>query len=235
MDFFVHNLSLWSLGDAGYKNNDVNDPIYPNLDWVPAMQRRRLSALTKMALFTAAEAMQNCESEVETVFATRHGDLHKTLTLLNCLTEEEALSPTTFSLSVHNAVSGLFSIFTGNKAASNTVSAGAHSFLMGLVEAVVRARLTRKRVLLVYMDQALPEIYKPFDDESLRDHSLAMLISAERHANQYCHLHLQPANGDGRRTMGSPESLAFARWWQGDVPQLQYTGPRYDWQVRRYA
>lgn len=149
----------------------------PMLDWVAPMQKRRLSAFTKMALHCASEVNHekiNCP----VVFSSRHGDLHKTASLLDSIALKESLSPTGFSMSVHNASAGLFSILTNNLSASNTVSAGKESLLMALIDAYAKLKNDNlDHVLVVHCDQALPIEYLEYQDEKQIDHCLAMLIS----------------------------------------------------------
>ena len=66
------------------------------------MLRRRLDRHGRMALATAWTCAEGLDS-VQFVFASRHGDLDRTLELLTALGNKDMLSPTSFSLSVHNS------------------------------------------------------------------------------------------------------------------------------------
>ena len=50
------------------------------------------------------------------VYASRHGETTRNFALLSDTAEQQPLSPTQFSLSVHNAIIGLWSIFQGDSA-----------------------------------------------------------------------------------------------------------------------
>ena len=63
-----------------------------------------------MALLVANNAVSGIKKDLPIVFSSRHGDLPKTSTLLADLADKNALSPTAFGLSVHNAIPSLFSI-----------------------------------------------------------------------------------------------------------------------------
>ena len=81
----------------------------PDVSFLPAMQRRRLSRLARMAFsvgWPLAEGLQ----DLPLVFISRHGETPRTLDILSDLADGQPLSPTQFSLSVHNAVIGLWSI-----------------------------------------------------------------------------------------------------------------------------
>jgi hypothetical protein len=120
------------------------------------MLRRRLSPLARAALHVAHVCSQHSPS-VQVVYASRHGELARTVELLRNLAHGETLSPTTFSLSVLNSAPGVFSIARQDMAASTAVSAGLETFGFGLVEAATRAALDPgSPVLYVYADTQAP-------------------------------------------------------------------------------
>src|ERR1700691_2625239 len=87
-----------------------------NLRQLPTMMQRRLTPLGR----TAAGMLHNSSSrsnseQIPWVVSCRHGDLHRMINLLSSLARNEPLSPTEFSMSVHNAIIGAFSIATKNK------------------------------------------------------------------------------------------------------------------------
>ena len=85
----------------------------PALAEMPAMQRRRLGLLGRLAV-QAAWWCQGEDLGMPVVFASRYGDAGRALELLAELARGEPVSPATFSLSVHNAVSGMYSIACGD-------------------------------------------------------------------------------------------------------------------------
>ena len=76
---------------------------------VPPMLRRRFGALGKCAMAAALQVLKD-DDAIPGIFSSRHGDTALTLSLLEEMGRDEPMSPTGFSLAVHNAVSGLFSI-----------------------------------------------------------------------------------------------------------------------------
>ena len=72
------------------------------------MQRRRIERLGRMAIQTACWCQEAEESGVPLVFASRHGDVARSMELLEALAADEPPSPTTFGLSVHNAIAALY-------------------------------------------------------------------------------------------------------------------------------
>lgn len=159
----------------------------PDVSWVAAMQRRRLSAYAKLALSASHQALTD-EQPMPIVFSSRHGDLHKTADLLQQVVEREALSPTQFALSVHNAVMGLFSILTNNTQNIIAICGRESSFESALIEAVSQLQANGlQRVLLVHCDRSLPAIYEKFSDEPQLDHCVACIIEASEHSGFTLH------------------------------------------------
>jgi hypothetical protein len=141
-------------------------PIAPPVDFIPAMQRRRLSRLSRLSL-AAAYSCAGSNHQLPTVFASRHGEIHRTLGLLSDLVQNEPLSPMAFSLSVHNTASGLYSIATGNTAPSTAIAAGLDTLPMAIIEAIGQLQ-RHDEVMVVYAEEPLPAEYSQFasDDNS---------------------------------------------------------------------
>lgn len=144
------------------KENDL-EGISPALSQVPAMQRRRFSRLTKMMLEVSfqCEAAPNCRS----IFASRHGELHRTIGLLEDIIEKQPLSPLGFSQSVHNTGSGIFGILTNNTAPSTSIAAGTETLSQAMVEAFAQLHQSPEPLLLVFGDDPVPPVYDEFTRE----------------------------------------------------------------------
>ncbi len=170
--FSVLRWSSWasSLGATQCKG--------PELPEVPAMQRRRLSRLSKIALRVALDLDAPGES-LSTVFASRHGELTRTLALLSECVDGNDLSPTQFSQSVHNTSSGLFSILRQLTTPSTVVTAGAMTLPMAVIEAVLQSQRQQQPVLLVYADEPVPELFDDYVDEPQQSLGLALVVDAK--------------------------------------------------------
>jgi len=137
------------------------DETVPALAQIPAMQRRRLSGIAKLALNSAIQSL-NAESVDYIVWASQYGDEHKTLKILADVLQDQTPSPTQFSTSVHNAIAGLYSILCQDATPSTSLAA---SWSEALIEAYAWLKTTdypNARVLVVYYDEALPALYKEF-------------------------------------------------------------------------
>ncbi|WP_394173868.1 beta-ketoacyl synthase chain length factor [Thalassotalea litorea] len=193
--------------------HELSKDQLPTLDWVPKIQRRRLSKFMKMALACAYEASiteDGLVKPMQSVFTSRHGDLHKTSNLLLDLSEQEPLSPTAFSLSVHNAVAGLFTIFTANADASTTISAGANTLLMGLMDAYARIKSgMAEEMLFVHCDQVLPSIYEQYKDEIQVDHALAFRMRVADNMSSGKGISLDELQGALSQESKLPQAIQF--------------------------
>ncbi|MEI6859751.1 MAG: beta-ketoacyl synthase chain length factor [Shewanella sp.] len=150
-------------------------PDAPKLAQIPPMKRRRYSTLTKMQLEAAFQT--DAPNFCRTIFASRHGELHRTIGLLDKIIEEEPLSPMAFSQSVHNTASGIYSILTNNRAPSTSIAAGEESLPQALIEAYAQLHEDPTPVLLVFGDQPVAEIYAHFVDETDLPLSLAWVLT----------------------------------------------------------
>jgi hypothetical protein len=181
-------LTLPLLRAAAWLGADLGDPALapgsdgfldlaggePDVAFVERMQRRRLCTLAR-AFFHCARRLQPPPG-TPVVFASRHGESERNLALFRDLAAGVEVSPTLFSLSVHNAVPGLWSIQTGNRAPVAALAAGPETFPWGLVEALGAFRADPATpVLFVYADDTLPEPWADPVPKGL-PHALALLL-----------------------------------------------------------
>ncbi len=180
MDFHIKAWSAWLPEMRAASAPTVNCPQdsgASDLSEVPAMTRRRLSNQARKAFRVALDVDESRGAPC--IFASRHGDLRRTLELINALVADESISPTQFSLSVHNAISGQYSIFTGNQADCNAIAAGADSLQYAVLEAAARlvSEPDLEEVLVVYSDDQVPEVYQPYCQEPSALSAIALLLS----------------------------------------------------------
>ncbi|MCH7336443.1 beta-ketoacyl synthase chain length factor [Acinetobacter sp. NIPH 2699] len=173
---------------------------YAALDAIPAMQRRRLSALAKMALSSALTTL-NGQHVDYIVWASRYGDEQKTLHILQDVLQQQTPSPTQFSTSVHNAIAGLYSILCQDATPSTSLSC---EWTEALIEAyaILKSTPSAQRVLVVAYDQALPSVYN--DATEFSAFALATVVSLENP-------NLEVLQLSGSESL---ESLAFYQFWQ---------------------
>jgi hypothetical protein len=150
----------------------------PDIGFIEPMVRRRLSTLSKVALKVAHDCV--AQEPARVVFASRHGELRRTTEILRDISAGEPVSPTAFSLSVLNAMSGVFGIARGDRSAASAISAGAQTLGYGVLEAHAQhAALPDSPVLLVYADEPADHAYGTIEDE-VQGGALAILIDGAR-------------------------------------------------------
>lgn len=127
---------------------------------IPASARRRLNKFGKVAGSLVSDKLDDAPL---IVFASRYGDIERSLRILEEISQNEVLSPMNFSLSVHNAVPGVLSIAWNLTQMQSVISASENTFAMGLTEAFSLLKsFPQKSVLLVYVDLPLPSIFSEF-------------------------------------------------------------------------
>lgn len=151
----------------------------PELREMPALARRRLSALGRLAVQVAWWA-QEAGPGMPVVFASRYGDAARSLELLAGLARGEALSPTAFGLSVHNAIGALYSIARDDRSNHLAVAAGCATAAAALVEAAGLLADGAPEVLVVCYDAPLPGAYAGFADEAGVPYAWAWRIAPRR-------------------------------------------------------
>lgn len=227
MELFLTSWAVW-MPPSAMTPQDTPDASLPALTAVPAMTRRRLSKLTKLAFDVALSNVEPGQ-QISTIFASRHGDLHKTLGLLQQLAEQDDISPSQFALSVHNAISGQFSIFSQNHADSNAIAAGADSLHYALLEAAARFRSEPQlqQLLVVYADEPVPAPYQIFCKDPSVPIALALLLGRDGDKLLF---NMQP---DAASNASDDQALQLLPLLQGNITQLSIAGHQRHWLWQR--
>jgi hypothetical protein len=148
----------------------------PPLTEVPAMSRRRVEKMGRLAFQVATWCAGEAKG-IPLLFASRHGDAARSVELLSMLTRGETLSPTSFALSVHNAIGAQFSIIRGDTTNVTALSNGLFTLEAGILEAVTLLSEAPEVMLVVY-DASPPALYAQFFDEPGADFAFAWRIKA---------------------------------------------------------
>jgi len=153
----------------------------PSVAFLPSLMRRRLSRLSRMMLAAAHAVVDGGPArQCRSVFASRMGEMQRTLAVLGAMARGDTLSPTDFSLTVHNTSSGLFSIAADNRQPSTAIAAGRDTCAAALLEAFGQLqRDPSTPVLVVIAEEALPLLFAPFADEPQVDCAVALLLGGD--------------------------------------------------------
>jgi len=148
----------------------------PDVSFLPAMQRRRLSRLARMA-FSVGWPLAEGHERLPLVFVSRHGETPRTFDILSDLAADQPLSPTQFSLSVHNAVIGLWSILRGETSEMTALAAAGDGLEHGVLEAAALLADGAPAVLLVVAEENPPRAYAPWIDDVPFPYALGLLLT----------------------------------------------------------
>lgn len=199
----------------------------PDVGFIEPLLRRRLSPLARAALHVAHACIGDLPA-VRCVYASRHGELARTVDMLRGLAQGEPLSPTAFSLSVLNANAGLFSIIRGDTSPITALAAGADTFGFALLEAASRvAQEGGWPLLLLYADAPAPEPL-PTPDGDVADILAVGLLVDPAAATTVIETAFEAAAG----APDEPQALAFLRCLEQGSP-THWAGPdrRWAWSV----
>jgi len=199
----------------------------PDVSVIPAMLRRRLSPIGRAALSVIMPLAQT-HGAMPLVYVSRHGDLNRTLGLLEELAQGEPMSPTAFSLSVHNATAGLFSIQQGLTRNITALSGGAQELVPGLLESLGLCSLETTRVLCVFCDESPPAVYQHQVDQPAQPYALAVVIG-QGESWRLENLGLSAATA----ASPVPQALQLLRLLQGDGTELALAPKGGQWCLHR--
>lgn len=180
--FSIHRWAAWAPGlqDDSSWIHWLNHPVAlsdsgetPALVEMPANMRRRANRSGRAAL--QATYWSNPENN-PIVFASRYGEIDRSVEMLEQLADEGTVSPTAFSMSVHNAVGALFSIAARHKGNYTAIASGEETVEAAFAEALGLLADGEPYVTVVYYDAPLPEPYRQFAEHEARLHAWACQI-----------------------------------------------------------
>ncbi|MGL4250390.1 MAG: beta-ketoacyl synthase chain length factor [Aeromonas sp.] len=192
---------------------------------IPMMVARRMSLGGRLAVEVALDIMSRHAVE-GAVFASRHGELDRSIALLTALAQTRGLSPTDFSLSVHNTAAGLTSIQGKQPIPMSSLAAGSGTFAAALQEAIGMLADGMDRVLLVAFEGILPSFSQPWLGDEPPPHAVALLLTR---GNEWRGTALAMDAG----TTGENTALTCWRALVTSTPQFQISDGRREWLWQR--
>ncbi len=204
-------LKKWSVWPPIHVNKDENMVLQSKLlASVPKMLKRRLTPLARI-VFCAAN---QCNSENETlpiVFCSTHGELAKSFKMMQQIEASEEISPTAFSLSVHNAIAGLFSIAYQNKVQNTVIAPGEEGIAAAFIEALGLLQEGEEQVLIVLYDEPLVDFYPaaPFQLTTPESRAIALIIAKTGMGTPMRFSCLQTEGDDGEQPLQIPILINF--------------------------
>lgn len=170
------SIGLWKQwSNNEYEYDLIQNNEKPLLKDIPPLLRRRFTDIGKLAVGSAMPMLKDNQA-IPVVFASRHGDVDLTLSLLESIANDELLSPTKFSLAVHNAISGLMSIARKDFSEVTAIAATNALIPNALLEAATQLQ-NHDNVLCLICDTPLPDLYRPFSHSSAFPYAIALMLS----------------------------------------------------------
>ena len=150
-------------------------------------------------------------------------------TVVSDLAQGEPLSPTQFSLSVHNAVIGLWSILRGQSCEMTALAAADDGFEHGLVEAAGLLHEGAPAVLLIVAEELPPAAYAPWISDVPLSYALGLLLTP----GKQWQLDLTP--GSEAVPGNLPHALSWLRALLTDQSRFTHPGKQRSWNWQRLA
>ena len=210
---------------------------------VPPMLRRRFAPLGRLAAQAAidlsGEPALPADADLDdnpTVYASRYGETGRCLELLADQARGNALSPTAFGLSVHNAIGAMIALTRGDRRNSAAIAAGRATAAAGVVEAMGLLDDGARCASLIVYDSPLPDGYVEFQDEPAAHFAWAWRLRRPRAGERALHLAFDADDGaaadlDAIAPAQLPASLQALWFALSDAPALtqRVDGRRCTW------
>ncbi|MBQ0744217.1 MAG: beta-ketoacyl synthase chain length factor [Pseudomonas sp.] len=179
---------------------------------LPAMLRRRLDKAGRAVCEVLA--LLDDAGDCPIIYASRHGDVTGSLEMLTSLAEGEALSPARFSMSVHNAVMGVYSIARKHHSPIQALGATGDEFEALMCEALGYLATGHTRVIVVFSEGEMPSEYADFAESGECPGVVGLRLTASRGQRLICSPGTQPSRPtplDIIDWLDTPDALLTAR------------------------
>ena len=207
---------------------------------VAPMLRRRFAPLGRLAAQAAIDLAGDAKvaddadlDDAPTVYASRYGETGRCLELLADQARGDALSPTAFGLSVHNAIGAMIALTRGDRRNSSAIAAGRATAAAGVVEAVALLDDGASSASLIVYDSPLPDGYTCFEDEPSAHFAWAWRLRRPRAGERALHLDWRAAAANDTAALQPHLPSGLQALWFGlsDAPELsqQVDGRRCVW------
>ena len=194
---------------------------------IKPMMRRRMSSLSKLAVQTALQ-LSDQEPIDYIVFSSRHGELTRTVKLLEDIIAGDDASPLAFSQSVHNIAAGLFTICSERATPVTSIAAVESSLHHGLIEASIYLQDNpTHKVLLVDFDESLPEPYACYEQQAHPGYAFAAILSSGEL------FQLSWSKNNSKKEFSRQQSLCVIDYLLQNTITTTISDPRLQWKWSR--
>ncbi|MDV5086278.1 beta-ketoacyl synthase chain length factor [Vibrio diabolicus] len=228
------NIDAWTANSFGLSESNEWKQWATEIKWpedgkinvadIPAMMRRRMSPLSKLAVQTAIELLNQHQVDY-LVFSSRHGELHRSVALVKDIINGEEASPMAFSQSVHNTAAGLATIATKQPIPLTSIAAAENTFQSAILEAwLFLSDNPDKKVLLVDFDEPMPDSYLEYENQQYQGFGLGLILS---HGDSFT---VQSGISAKCSNHPLPQGLAFLQHYLLDENQWTIHAPKQIWE-----
>lgn len=235
MNLITFNINNWVALSPGLLTKEAwsswaaNNQIWPKeltpvpVNLIKPMMRRRMSSLSKLALQAALQISSGQRIDY-IIFSSRHGEVTRTVKLIQDIMAGEDASPAAFSQSVHNTAAGLFTIASNRAIPVTSLAAVENSLHHGLIEASIYLQENpTHQVLLVDFDEPLPVPYQQYESQSYQGYAFATLLSfGKQHQLSWSKNNLSV-------DQQLPQSFAIIDYLLKDEKEKQIIDKRFKW------
>jgi 3-oxoacyl-(acyl-carrier-protein) synthase len=190
---------------------------------IPPMMRRRMSSLSKLAVQSALQISKRQKIDY-IIFSSRHGELTRTVKLIEDIINGSDASPIFFSQSVHNTAAGLFTIAAKRTTPVTSLAAAENSLHSAFIEAGIYLQENpQDTVLLVNFDEPLAGPYQGFETQCYKSYALAMLLTTGSQ------LQLSWSKNQDSLPSGYPQAFDFIEYLLNQEKYTSISSKRTNW------
>jgi len=202
------------------------DPLAPltKPQALPMNTARRLTAGSRLAVECGMILLGRHAIDA-VLFTSRHGELERNFRILQALANDQAVSPTDFAMSVHNAAVGNLTILAKQPLVSSSLSAGRESFQQGLLEVQCLLHAGHRRILMVDFDGHLPDFYHPWLPDGLTTWPYAVGLVIQAGNGLRCQDKPTPTTPEAPLS----QSLQFLQGWLSKAATFSVGGDNRQW------
>ncbi|MCW4153164.1 beta-ketoacyl synthase chain length factor [Halomonas sp. 18H] len=206
----LEDWQAWSAAQSGVaicSQHDLSSNV--SASPLPPMLRRRLDEVGRATCGILSSL--DPETACPLIHASRHGDASHTLQMLASITQGDPISPTRFSMSVHNAVLGVHSIAHRHHLPLQALGACGNEFDSLLCEAMGYLVEGYPAVVIVFSEGPLPEPYQEHAEDPGAPCAVGMRLSLGRGAKLVSQTVASPSR---------PTPADVIAWLNADTPFL---------------
>jgi hypothetical protein len=208
----------------------------PDTAGVSALLRRRLGPVARV-VFQVLNHCADITRQEPVVFSSVLGDINRTQTILESIVSGAPVSPAAFSLSVHNAIGGLWSLAHGITAPMVALAPLDYSPVPALVEAAgMLEEGGHFAVNVVFFEDQYPEFYAGFFEPPPGPTAIALRLVAPELESGEAGLRIELKRG-GSPAQPVPESnfTALADLLAARRTAITICEPECEWLLERCA